>query len=324
MKVVIPVAGIGTRLRPHTHTAPKALLHVAGKPLLWHILDSLKELDFEEITFVIGFLGDKIIDYVKKNYDFKSRFVEQEELLGLGHAINIAIDDDERDPVLAVLGDTIVEMNWDGIIGKDKNFLGVRQVEDPRRFGVAEVEGNRILKLWEKPQDPPSNLALVGVYYIKDTQLLKDSLREIIKSNIKTKNEYQVTDAFQVMLEKGAEMYTFEIEGWYDCGKSETLLETNRHLLDVCKECAPDIEGSVVIPPVFIDKSAKIKNSIIGPYASIAAGVTIKNSIVRDSIISVDAIVVNGLLTGSLIGDHAEVQGHFERLNVGDSSQIGY
>ena len=298
--------------------------HVAGKPLLWHILDSLKELDFEEITFVIGFLGDKIIDYVKKNYDFKSRFVEQEELLGLGHAINIAIDDDERDPVLAVLGDTIVEMNWDGIIGKDKNFLGVRQVEDPRRFGVAEVEGNRILKLWEKPQDPPSNLALVGVYYIKDTQLLKDSLREIIKSNIKTKNEYQVTDAFQVMLEKGAEMYTFEIEGWYDCGKSETLLETNRHLLDVCKECAPDIEGSVVIPPVFIDKSAKIKNSIIGPYASIAAGVTIKNSIVRDSIISVDAIVVNGLLTGSLIGDHAEVQGHFERLNVGDSSQIGY
>jgi len=324
VKVVIPVAGIGTRLRPHTHTAPKALLHVAGKPLLWHILDSLKELDFEEITFVIGFLGDKIIDYVKKNYDFKSRFVEQEELLGLGHAINIAIDDDERDPVLAVLGDTIVEMNWDGIIGKDKNFLGVRQVEDPRRFGVAEVEGNRILKLWEKPQDPPSNLALVGVYYIKDTQLLKDSLREIIKSNIKTKNEYQVTDAFQVMLEKGAEMYTFEIEGWYDCGKSETLLETNRHLLDVCKECAPDIEGSVVIPPVFIDKSAKIKNSIIGPYASIAAGVTIKNSIVRDSIISVDAIVVNGLLTGSLIGDHAEVQGHFERLNVGDSSQIGY
>jgi glucose-1-phosphate thymidylyltransferase len=324
VKVVIPVAGIGTRLRPHTHTAPKALLHVAGKPLLGHILDSLKDLDFEEITFVIGFLGDKIIDYVKKNYDFKSRFIEQEELLGLGHAINIAIDEDEEDDILAVLGDTIVEMDWDGIIGKDKNFLGVRQVEDPRRFGVAEVDGNRILKLWEKPQDPPSNLALVGIYYIKDTQLLKESLREIIKSNIKTKNEYQVTDAFQVMLEKGAEMYTFEIEGWYDCGKSETLLETNRHLLDVCRECAPDIGGSVVIPPVFIDKSAKIENSIIGPYASIAAGVTIKNSIVRDSIISVDAIVVNGLLTGSLIGDHAEVQGHFEKLNVGDSSQIGY
>lgn len=324
MKVVIPVAGIGTRLRPHTHTAPKALLHVAGKPLLGHILDSLKDLDFEEITFVIGFLGDKIIDYVKKNYDFKSRFIEQEELLGLGHAINIAIDDDEEGDILAVLGDTIVEIDWGGIIGKDKNFLGVRQVEDPRRFGVAEVDGNRILKLWEKPQDPPSNLALVGIYYIRDTQLLKESLREIIKSNIKTKNEYQVTDAFQVMLERGAEMYTYEIEGWYDCGKSETLLETNRHLLDVCKECAPDIEGSVVIPPVFIDKSAKIENSIIGPYASIAAGVAIKNSIIRDSIISVDAIVVNGLLTGSLVGDHAEVQGHFEKLNVGDSSQIGY
>jgi glucose-1-phosphate thymidylyltransferase len=322
VKVIIPVAGIGTRLRPHTHTAPKALLYVAGKPLLGHILDSIKDLEFEEVTFVIGFMGDKIIDYVNQNYDFKTRFVEQKELLGLGHAINMALDEDEEDEILAVLGDTIVEMDWDGIIGKGKNFLGVRQVDDPRRFGVAEVDGDRILRLLEKPPDPPSNLALVGVYYIKDTQLLKESLNKVIESDIKTKNEYQVTDAFQVMLEKGAEMYTYEIEGWYDCGKPETLLETNRHLLDACKECAPEIEGSAVIPPVFVDKDAKIENSIIGPYASVAAGVTLKNSIIKDSIISVDANISNSLLESSLIGDGVEVQGHFRKLNVGDSSQV--
>ncbi|MBD3216902.1 MAG: NTP transferase domain-containing protein [candidate division Zixibacteria bacterium] len=322
MKVIIPVAGIGTRLRPHTHTAPKALLYVAGKPLLGHILDSIKDLEFEEVTFVIGFMGDKIIDYVNQNYDFKTRFVEQKELLGLGHAINMALDEDEEDEILAVLGDTIVEMDWDGIIGKGKNFLGVRQVDDPRRFGVAEVDGDRVLRLLEKPPDPPSNLALVGVYYIKDTQILKKSLNKVIESDIKTKNEYQVTDAFQVMLEKGAEMYTYEIEGWYDCGKPETLLETNRHLLDTCKECAPEIEGSAVIPPVFVDKDAKIENSIIGPYASVAAGVTVKNSIIKDSIISVDANISSSLLESSLIGNSAEVQGHFRKLNVGDSSQV--
>ena len=196
MKVIIPVAGIGSRLRPHTHTAPKALLHVAGKPLLAHILDSLAELEFEEITFVVGFLGDQIIDYVKSTYNFNAKFVPQEKLLGLGYAIDLAIANDETDDLLIVLGDTIVEMAWEDMIKRDKNFIGVKTVKDPRRFGVAEVEGDRIIRLLEKPKDPPSNLALVGVYYIKDTQQFKSSLKEIVVSNIKTKNEYQVTDAF--------------------------------------------------------------------------------------------------------------------------------
>ena len=324
MKVIIPVAGIGSRLRPHTHTAPKALLHVAGKPLLAHILDSLAELKFSEITFVVGFLGDQIIDYVKSSYNFKAKFVAQEKLLGLGYAIDLAINDNETDDLLIVLGDTIVEMAWDDMIKKGKNFIGVKPVSDPRRFGVAEVEGDRIIRLLEKPKNPPSNLALVGVYYIKDTQAFKNSLKEIVVSNIKTKNEYQVTDAFQLMLESGCEMHTYPIEGWYDCGKMETLLETNRHLLDKCSQCRPEIEGSVIIPPVFIDETAEIRNSIIGPYASIAPKAQVSDSIITNSIVSYQSSVKNGLLKDSLVGIHARVEGRFSTLNVGDSSEISY
>lgn len=324
MKVLIPVAGIGTRLRPHTHTEPKALLYVAGKPLLGHILDSIKGIEFDEITFVVGFLGDKIIEFVKENYSFKTNFIRQEEILGLGYAINLAIREQEDDDLLILLGDTIIETDLTDFVSLNKNLLGVKPVEDPRRFGVVETEGDRAVKLWEKPQDPPSNLALVGLYYIKDTPLLKKCLKEIISANIKTKNEYQVTDALQLMLEKGAKMYTYKIDGWYDCGKSETLLETNRHLLDNCETCQPSIDGSVVIPPVFIDKTAEIENSIIGPYASVAANTRIANSIISNSIISVGAIVKHGLLEGSLVGNHAVVKGNFRRLNVGDSSEISY
>ncbi len=324
MKVIIPVAGIGTRLRPHTHTAPKALLYVAGKPLLGHILDSLKDIEFEEITFIIGFLGDQIVDYVSKNYDFKARFVEQKELHGLGYAISLGLEDNEKSDILVLLGDTIIETNWDSFIGQDKNLIGVKQVTDPRRFGVAEVEGDRVMKLWEKPDNPPSNLALVGIYYIKDTPLFKKSLNELIASDIRTRNEYQVTDALQIMLDKGGEIHTREIEGWYDCGKAETLLETNHHLLDKCEECAPKIKGSVVIPPVFIDDTAKIENSIIGPFASVAAAAEVKNAIIVNSIVALGARVSDASLKNSLIGDHAIVKGHYKILNVGDSSEVGY
>jgi glucose-1-phosphate thymidylyltransferase len=324
VKVIIPVAGIGTRLRPHTHTEPKALLYVAGKPLLGHILDSIMGIDFDEITFVVGFLGDKIIEFVKDQYSFKANFVRQDQILGLGYAIKLGIREEENDDLLILLGDTIIETDLTDFVSLNKNLLGVKPVDNPRRFGVAEVDGDKILKLWEKPQNPPSNLALVGLYYIKDTPLFKKCLEEMISSNIKTQDEYQVTDALQLMLEKGAEMYTHKIEGWYDCGKSETLLKTNRHLLENCDICQPAIEGSVVIPPVFIDKTAEIESSIIGPYTSVAAHTRITNSIISNSIISFGATVRHGLLEGSLVGNHAIVKGNFRRLNVGDSSEISY
>lgn len=324
MKVIIPVAGIGTRLRPHTHTAPKGLLHVAGKPILGHILDALKQVKIDEVIFIIGFMGEQIVQYVNKNYRFKSKFIEQKELKGLGYAIWLVsphIKDTE--PVLIVLGDTIFETDLSGVLKSKFDALGTKKVKDPRRFGIVEMKGGFAKKLVEKPDKPTSDHAVVGVYYIKSTETFRESLEEMVKKRITTKNEYQLTDALQLMINKGTKFKTFEITGWYDCGKPETLLETNRHLLSRIRS-ARKLKGSVVIPPVFVSRTASVENSILGPYVSVADKAVIKNSIIRDSIISERAEVNNSRLQSSLIGNHAAVHGVFHHLNVGDSSEIGY
>jgi len=329
-KVIIPVAGIGTRLRPHTHTAPKGLLHVAGKPILGHVIDSLKQIKIDEVIFIIGFMGDQIVEYVKKNYKFKSKFIEQKELKGLGYAIYLACPEiKNNEPVLIVLGDTVFEADLSPMLKGKFDALGTKQVEDPRRFGIVEMERGFVKRLVEKPKHPPSNQALVGVYYITSTETFKESLEEMIGKNVKTKNEYQLTDALQLMIDKGVKFKTFEIKGWYDCGKPETLLETNRHLLSQIRPSrdskeVSQLKDSVIIPPIFVSQSAQVKNSILGPYVSVADKAVIQNSIIRNSIISEQAEVNNCLLDSSLIGNHAEVNGIFHKLNVGDSSEIGY
>ena len=330
MKVIIPVAGIGTRLRPHTHTAPKGLLHVAGKPILGHILDALNQVKIDEAIFIIGFMGEQIVEYVKKNYKFKSKFIQQKELKGLGYAIHLASQEiKNNEPILIVLGDTIFETDLSPVLKGGFDALGTKKVEDPHRFGIVEMERGVAKKLVEKPDKPTSNQAVVGVYYIRSTETFKQSLEEMIKKRIMTKNEYQLTDALQLMIDKGVKFKTFEITGWYDCGKPETLLQTNRHLLSKIKSTSlkmhsQRLKSSVVVPPIFVSKSAKVKNSILGPYVSVADKAVIQNSIIKNSIISEQAEVNNCLLDSSLIGNNAEVNGVFHQLNVGDSSEIGY
>jgi glucose-1-phosphate thymidylyltransferase len=324
MKVIIPVAGIGTRLRPHTHTAPKGLLHVAGKPILGHILDALKQVKIDEVIFIVGFMGEQIVEYVNKNYKFKSKFIRQKELKGLGYAIWLVSPEvKDSEPVLIVLGDTIFETDLAPVLKGRFDALGTKSVDDPRRFGIVEMRRGFARKLVEKPDKPTSNLAVVGVYYIRSSEAFKQSLNEIIDKNITTKNEYQLTDALQLMIDKGIKFKTFEITGWYDCGKPETLLETNRHLLSRI-ESTHKLRGSVVIPPVFVSRTATVKNSILGPHVSVADKAVIKDSIIRDSIISERAEVYNSRLQSSLIGNSAIVHGVFHQLNVGDSSEIGY
>lgn len=330
MKVIIPVAGIGTRLRPHTHTAPKGLLHVAGKPILGHVIDSLKQIKIDEVIFIIGFMGEQIVGYVKKNYQFKSKFIEQKQLKGLGYAIYLACPEiRDNEPVLIVLGDTIFEADLSPVLKGKFDALGIKKVEDPRRFGIVEMERGFVKRLVEKPDQPKSNQAMVGVYYITSTETFKTSLEEMFKKNIKTQNEYQLTDALQLMIDKGIKFKTFEIKGWYDCGKPETLLETNQHLLSKIKSTSRKIhlqklKSSVVIPPIFVSESARVANSILGPYVSVADKAVIQNSIIRNSIVSEQAEVKNCLLDSSLIGNNAEVNGIFNQLNVGESSEIGY
>jgi glucose-1-phosphate thymidylyltransferase len=323
MRAIIPVAGVGSRLRPHTYTVPKVLLNVGGKPIIGHILDSVIENGFTEATIIIGYLGEMIKEYVLKHYSIKVDFVEQEERLGLGHAIYLSRHTFSRDPILIILGDTIFDVELKKMISSSHTAIGVKKVEDPRRFGVAEISNGFITRLIEKPENPTSNLAMVGLYYIKQPQQLVESLKEMIKSNARTKGEFQLTDALQMMIERGEQMQTFNVDGWYDCGKPETLLSTNQHLLSLLPIPLP-IEGVVELPPVFISPEASVKNSIIGPYATIAEGATVENSIIRNSIISEGASVSEALLQDSIVGSNAIVRGTYKRINIGDSSELEF
>lgn len=321
MKIVIPVAGVGSRLQPHTFTVPKALLHVAGKPVLAHILEPVLQLQPEEVIFVIGFKGEQIKEYITNTYSFPTRFVPQEQLLGLGYALHLALQEVPTGPVLTVLGDTIVECNLKDFIAAGKYVLGLHRVDDPQRFGIAEVNGNTVTKLEEKPAAPRSDLALIGLYYFDEVETLKAELAALVQKGKRTGGEIQLTDALQAMIENGTSFVPYEVSQWYDCGKKETLLQTNRHLLKKISS-VPAPEGSLVVPPVFIAPSARITNSIIGPYVSVAEDAVIENSIVTDSVIGVGAQLEHTILDNSLIGRKAIVKGVKQNINIGDYSHV--
>ena len=324
MRAIIPAAGFGTRLKPHTHSVPKVLLNVGGKPMLAYIIDKLIEAGVDKATFIIGHLGDLIEAFIKENYpSLDSVFIVQEEMLGLGHAVYTAIPTFGDDELFIVLGDTIFDVDILQVVKSETSSLGVKEVEDPRRFGVAITKDGIITKLVEKPQEPVSNLALVGLYYIKDKELLKASLNEIIDKDIKTRGEYQLTDALQIMIDKGARVSTFPVDGWYDCGKPETLLATNKFLLSQNgTNRRPD--DVVINDPVYIADDAVVENCVIGPHTTIAEGCVIKDSIIRNSIVSDNSEVAKSLLENSIIGSHTIVKGNFKKLNAGDSSEIEF
>lgn len=324
MKVVIPVAGLGTRLRPHTYSKPKPLVQVAGKPVLGHILDQLTSLPVEEIIFITGYLGYQIEEYVRANYGFPVRFVEQTELRGQAHAIHLAAHAIDQ-PVLIVFVDTIIKADLIGLVDSpDDGVLFVREVDDPRRFGVAVLKDGYVSRLVEKPTEPVSRLAFVGVYYVRNWQLLRKSLEEVIDRDIQTAGEYYLADALQVMIDHGARLRASPVEVWEDCGTVEALLQTNRYLLanGCSQEDTPMVNG-VIIPPVYVARTAQVENSIIGPYASIADHAFVTGSIVRDSIVSDGARIVDSTLMRSLVGSKASITGRFSRLNIGDASEVG-
>ncbi|HUU44987.1 MAG TPA: sugar phosphate nucleotidyltransferase [Acidobacteriota bacterium] len=326
INVIIPAAGIGTRLRPHTHTLPKALLPVAGRPILGHILNRIKGLDdLGPIWMVVGFKAPEIKAYVQSRFDLDVRFVQQNELRGLGHAIYLSMAEIPNDnPILVILGDTILEVDLAAFMSGTDDVLGVREVADPRRFGVVELDadGHRIKRLVEKPADPPSNLAVVGLYGIHNTQLFRGALADVVASNTTSAGEIQVTDALQLMVERGSRMRAHRVEGWYDCGNFETILETNRYLLETT-HTPGDPKDSVVVAPSFVSPRARVVRSVIGPYASIGDDAEVVDSVVRNAIVSEGARVCRCVLEDSIIGTGAVVEGTAARLNVGESSEIG-
>ncbi|MDF1544092.1 MAG: sugar phosphate nucleotidyltransferase [bacterium] len=321
MKVIIPVAGIGKRLKPHTDSLPKPLLTVAGRTILDHVLRPLKKIDVEELVLVIGYKGELIREYVDKNYNFNTRYVEQEKLLGLGYALNLAIRETEDGPLLIILGDTIVECDLSEFTGAGDFVLGLREVPDPERFGVAEIENGFIASLEEKPSEPKSNLGLIGLYYFSDSLLLKQLLGQHVDSGKLTSGEIQFTDALQEMIQAGTRFVPYTVSGWFDCGTVRTLIEASAAFIARMEQPQPPA-GSAYISPVFVAPDAQVKNSIIGPNVTIESGATVENSVLKDTIVNAGASVVSVVVENSIIGRDSDVRGRAQTLSVGRESRV--
>lgn len=327
MKAIIPVAGAGTKLRPHTYTQPKALIPLAGRTLLSIIIDQLREGGIREFILIVGHLGEKIQDFVQLNYpDLDCRFVHQSDRCGLGHAIWLTREDVGDDEILIALGDTICEYDVKELLAIEGSVLGVKKVDDPRSFGVAEMDDEgAISRVVEKPQIPKSNMALVGLYKIHDTGMLFDCLDCNLREGKTNRDEYSLTDALDCMIQRGASFRPFRVNNWFDCGKKESLLESNATLL---KKLGGDIsddhvfENVIIIPPVSIARGCEIRNTIIGPNVAIGERTTINYSIVRDSIIGSFSKLYDVVLNDSLIGSDTEIKGETRTLNIGDNTEI--
>jgi len=327
MKAIIPVAGAGTKLRPHTYTQPKALIPLAGKTILSIIVDQLREAGINEFIFIVGYLGEKIKDYVHEKYpDLQVHFVQQSDRHGIGHAIQLTKDIVGEDELFIVLGDTICEYDVKAVLDMPHSVLGVKKVDDPRDFGVAEIgEDGFITKVVEKPQIPKSNMALVGIYRIRETGFLFTCIENNIRNQVMSYGEFSITDAIECMIQHGAKFKSFKVQNWFDCGKKETLLESNATLMKkfggVISE-ERNFENTIIVQPVSIAPGCDIKNSIIGPNVTVGEKTTISYSIVKDSIIGSFADLYDIVLTHSLIGSDTEVKGESRSLNIGDNTEI--
>ncbi len=328
MKIILPVAGKGTRLRPHTFTRAKSLVTVAGKTVLEHILNNLLTLKGEhEFIFIVDANGYQIEKFVKKKYpQIISHYIVQKERKGPAHAVWLAKDLIEEEEILIVFNDTMFITDLNKIPELSKNLDGLifsKEVDDPSRFGVNVVKNGIIVDMVEKPDKFVSNLAQVGLYYLKNGKNLMEAIQYIINNDIKTKGEYYLPAAFLYMIKNGAKFGAPTIDYWLDCGTKEALLETNKFLLkrtDNSKD--KSFSSSVIIPPVYIDDNAVIEKSIIGPYVSIGKNVKIKNSIITNSIINNNTEIEFVKLEKSLIGENAFVKGDLQIVDIGDNCVI--
>ncbi|MGQ9847116.1 MAG: sugar phosphate nucleotidyltransferase [Bacteroidales bacterium] len=332
MKIIIPMAGMGKRMRPHTLTIPKPLISIAGKPIVQRLVEDLKvaiQKPIDEIAFVIGDFGKDVENsllLIADDIGAKGYIYHQNEPLGTAHAVLCAAPSLKGEVIIA-FADTLFRTS--AIIGNDADaIIWVKEVENPSQYGVVKLNNEGIITDFiEKPKTPVSNLAIIGIYYFKDGEQLQQELQFLIDKDIKVNGEYQLTDALQKMKNKGIKFKAFTVDEWFDCGNKEATLNTNKRILELSSPeqlIMPEskIINSVIIPPCFIGIHAVVENSIIGPYVSIGNHTHISNSIIKESIIQRYSHVKNLIFSNSIVGNHSEINGSYKDLNVGDYNTL--
>ena len=326
MKVIIPVAGKGTRLRPHTHRTPKPMIRIAGKPVIDYVMDDLKKVGgVEEVIFITGHLKDEVEAYARANYPWQSIFVEQKQQRGTADAIGLARPYVDQ-PVMVIFVDTIFDADLSVI--KTSNTDGIiwtKEVEDYQRFGVVvtDKDGN-MSRIVEKPTEPISKRANIGMQYIRNWKLMFEGI-DYVMEQPPNKGEYYLTDAFQYMVDKGAKLRVEDVEGWYDAGKLDTLLETNQIMLEKRKMARrpKNLPGDAkIVEPVYIEDGVTVRRSTVGPNVSVSAGTVIEDSTVRDAIIGAKSKILRSQLHDSLIGDEVVIEGFNGHTTIGDHSEL--
>jgi glucose-1-phosphate thymidylyltransferase len=324
MKVIIPLAGKGTRLRPHTHVTPKPMLKVAGKPVMAYILDDLERLGIvEQIIYITGHLKEKVEEFTRQTSAIPAVFIEQVVQDGTAGAVALAREFVDQ-PLLIIFVDTIFDADLTVINRTDADgIIWVKEVEDYQRFGVVvtDAQGN-MTRIVEKPDRPISKRANIGLYYVRNWELLFEGIDWVL-GQPKNKGEFFLTDAFQYMIDHGAKIRVIDVEGWYDAGKLETLLETNRVMLEKGRARIPaDMDPALVIEPVYIEDGVNVLDSRIGPNVSVGSGTTIERSTIRDTIIGDGARISSSTLVNSLVGDAAIVEGISGEISISDHSEV--
>lgn len=328
LTIIIPMAGYGKRLRPHTWSKPKPLVSAAGKAVLGHVLDlagTVADPENTEIAFIIGYHGNQVKPYMEEHYPkVKTYYYVQEEMKGQSHAIAMAREQ-LRGPTLILFVDTIVDTDLSFLKEETADaVIWVKEVEDPRRFGVVELDDdNWVTGMIEKPDSMENNLAIVGYYYFAHGEDLLAAIDRQIEEKIITKGEYFLADAIVLMIQDGLKMRPEQVDVWLDAGLPETVLEANRYLLEHGRGSTFEAKQGVTIqPPVHVHPGAKLINSTIGPHVSIGPGCEVENSTIRDSILERDARVKDAHLSGSVIGERAVVEGLSGQFNIGDDSVV--
>ena len=324
LKVIVPLAGKGTRLLPLTKRVPKPLVQVAGRPVMDYVMDKVRGLDVDELIVITGHLKDVVEKYIVKQYDIPARFVEQKTLDGTAGAIDLArpyVDG----PVLIIFVDTLFDADLSIVKDTDADgILWAKEVEDYQRFGVIVTdERGYMTRIVEKPSTPISKLANIGLYYIRDWKTLFDGIADVKRGPPGKGGEFYLTDAFQYMVDRGKKLVVGEVGGWYDCGKVDTLLETNRHLLEQGRARRPKTlpKGVVIRDPVYIEDGVRLVDSTIGPNVSLGAGSSVTGSTVTNSILGNNVRIQGAVVEGSLVGDDQAIEGRTMQDSVLDGGE---